>query len=76
MISAATLTDDEFDTFTVETQAYSSELYAEILAVLDSREAVSNTRDRLTHYFQARGVNIVTPSSAQSNIFLGGGLCS
>ncbi len=42
--------------------------------VLDAREVVSNTRDRLGYYFQARGVTITTPSAAVSQIYIGSDL--
>lgn len=70
-ISAASLSDLEFETFTVNTPSYSVELYKEMMRVLDAREVVSNTRDQLTFYFQARGVAVVEPSAGSSNIFIG-----
>ncbi len=74
-IGSASLNDDEFELITIEEQEYTAELYAEVLLVLDSREAVSNTRDRLKFYFQAKGVtSLTTPSVAQSKIFIGGSL--
>jgi hypothetical protein len=60
-----------------ESQAYTAELYAEVLLVLDSREAVSNTRDRLRYFFLARGVELASSSPAgSSKIYLGDDLCS
>lgn len=77
VISAASMNDDEFGMITIEVQAYTKELHDEIMVVLDSREAVSNTRDRLTLYFRARGVDVGTPAPVgSSKIFLGDGLCS
>ena len=73
-IGADSLTDVEFATFTISVEAYTKELYVEILAVLDSRELVSNTRDRLTYYFKARGIEVIESSPARSNIYAGGGL--
>jgi hypothetical protein len=75
-IATSSLTDDEFDTITIEDEAYSAELYAEVLAVLTAREAVSSTRDRLTAYFTARGATVTDPGPGTSNIFLGDELCS
>lgn len=75
-ISTATLTDDEFEMITIEDQDYTAALYAEILAVIDSREAISNVRDRLGFYFQAKGVEITAPSAGSSNIYIGSDLCS
>ena len=73
-IGASSLTDDEFATFTISIESYTAALYLEILSVLDSRELVSSTRDRLTYYFQARGVEVVESSPARSNIYAGSGL--
>lgn len=77
IIGAATLSDLEWATVdaALDSFAYDSDSYAALLAVLDSRELVSNTRDRLTYYYQARGVEITAPSSGTSNIFIGGSLC-
>lgn len=74
-IGSASLNDEEFELITITSQTYTAALYAEIMLVLDSREAVSNTRDRLTAYFTARGVQVTTPSVANSKIFIGDGLC-
>lgn len=76
VIGAASLTNDEFATITVEEQAYTVELYREILAVLDARELVSNARDRLMHYFLARGVELVTVTTpeAESKVYFGADL--
>lgn len=76
-IGAESLNDEEFELITIESQAYTKALYTEILLVLDSREAVSNTRDRLGFYFKARGVDIGEPPPAgSSKIYLGDDLCS
>ena len=72
-IVAESLTDEEFATFTISSQTYTEALYLEILAVLDSRELVSSTRNRLTLYFEARGVEVEETSSGVSNITVGGG---
>jgi hypothetical protein len=74
VIGAASLNDEEFEMITIEAQAYTAELYTEVMIVLDSRESVSATRDRLTYYFQARGVQVTEPSAGISNIFLGSSL--
>ncbi len=76
MIGSASLNDDEYDLIEQTSQSYTSALYAEVMLVLDSREAVSNTRDRLTHYFQARGVAVVAAAVGKSEIYLGGDLCN
>lgn len=66
------MTDDEFELITADTQDYTQELYSEVIAVLDSREAVSATRDRVKFYFQAKGVSVeAAAAAASSNIFFG-----
>lgn len=70
------MNDEEFELITVETQAYTKALYDEVMLVLDSRESVSSTRDRLTFFFKARGVEVTAPAVAKSNVYLGSGLCS
>lgn len=75
VIGASSLTDEEFGYITVEDETYTAELYTEIILVLDTREAVSNTRDRLTAYFTARGVAVTEPSAGVSKIYLGDALC-
>lgn len=74
-IGAASLSDDEFNALTIEDQVYTEEVYLALIGVLDARESVTSTRDRLTHYFQARGVEVTAPSAAKSNILVGGVLC-
>jgi hypothetical protein len=73
-IGTTSLTDIEWGTITVSTQEYSVEVYAELLAVLDSREAVSDTRDRLRYYFLARGVSVSESSAGSSQIYVGSSL--
>lgn len=76
-IAASSLTDEEYSEYiTITSQTYTAALYTEILLVLDSREAVSNTRDRLKYFFQARGVEVTTATVARSQIYLGADLCS
>lgn len=75
-IGTTSLTDSEFATITETSQTYTVALYTEILAVLDSRESVSNTRERLTYYFLARDVAVTEPAAAQSEIYIGDELCN
>ena len=74
-IGAATLTDEEFDSFTVTLSSTAVEVYEELLALLDERDTVTTTRDRLKYYFLAKGVDVpnieVEPAS---NILVGGAL--
>ena len=74
-IGTTSLTDDEFDAIEADEQVLSLELYAELVAMLDLRESVSNTRDRLKFYFLAANVEVSEVSAAKSNIFIGGALC-
>lgn len=70
-IEASSLTNEEFDSLTVSVPEYTKEVYEALLGVLESRESVSNTRDRLRYYFLARGVEVDEPKG-RSNIFVGG----
>ena len=69
-VGAVSLTDAEF-TFADLPTAYTVELYAALLAVLDGREAVSQTRDRLRYFFLARGIEVGELPTAKTNIFYG-----
>ena len=69
---SASLSDDEFATITIEDQVYTLETYNALLAILDARELVSGTRDRLRYYFLARDVDVSESSPGKSNILLGG----
>lgn len=76
-ISAASLSDEEYATTTDLPNTpgvYTVAVYDKCLAILDSRELVSNTRDRLTFLFKAKDVEVTPTSSARSNIFIGSGL--
>lgn len=75
-ISAASLSDAEFSTITLQNQDYSAETYLALLSILDSRETVSGARDRLKYYFLARGTEVVETSTAKTNILVGGVLCN
>lgn len=70
-IVTASISDEEFETVESSTQVYSEELYTELLAVIDSRELVSSTRDRLRYYFLAAGVAVTESSPGKSNIYAG-----
>ena len=74
-IGATSLTDEEFDALTIEAVNLDVATYEALLAVLDSRELVSNTRDRLRYYYLARGVEVAEVSAGRSNIFVGAALC-
>jgi hypothetical protein len=78
VIGSESLTDEEFDGVELEgSPAYSKATYLAVRTVLEGRENVSGQVQRLKLYFIARGVDVSdTPKipTAQSNIFLGGGL--
>lgn len=69
-IGSTSLTDAEFATITETSQTYSPALYAQVMAVLTSRESVSSERERLTFYFKSRGASVDAPV-ARSNILIG-----
>lgn len=74
-IGATSLTDGEFSALEIESYAYDLATYEALLAVVDARESVSNTRDRLRYYFLARGVSVSESSAGRSNILVGAVLC-
>lgn len=57
-IGTASLSDEEFDSLTIESYGYDQATYDALIGVLNSREAVSTMKDRLTAYFTARGASI------------------
>lgn len=77
-IGADTLTDDEFDIAEgmIDDPQNDSEVYEALLAVLDSRELVSDYADKLRSYYAAQGVKFGAAATehAKSNVFIGGGL--
>lgn len=74
-IDAASLSDVEFDSIELTEQEYTVETYEALLAIVDERETVSNTRDRLRYYFLARDVEISESIPAETNIYAGDVLC-
>jgi hypothetical protein len=75
-IGAASLSDDEYASIDLDTQAYNVETYEALLTILDAREQVSNLRDRLRYYFLARDVAVSDAAAASSKILIGDVLCS
>lgn len=73
-ISTSSLTDEEFELFDSESETYSAALYGEIDQMLKDRETISTIRDRLKYYFMSKGAEIVQPSAAKSNIYIGSAL--
>lgn len=75
-IGAASLTDEEFESITVENPDWNEETYLALLQVLNDREMLSDTTDRLEFLFLASGADVSEDSNetAVSNIFIGGAL--
>lgn len=72
-IGTSSLTDLEFDALTIEAAGYDAATYTAILAVVDAREAVSNTRDRLRYVFLAKNVSLPAETEGRkSNLLVGG----
>ncbi len=74
-IGAESLTDEEFDSITLEDTEDQVANYNALLVILQARELVSDMASRLQHYFLAQGVSVSAPVSAVSNIFVGAVLC-
>jgi hypothetical protein len=70
-ISASSLTDDEYLSATYFVQDFSIDNYNFLLGVLDARETVSSTRDRLRYYFMAKGTTVDESTPAKSKILVG-----
>lgn len=74
-IGAESLSDDEYDALTITNSSPDEDVYLGLLAVLESRESVSGTMDRLRYYFLAKNMAIETPSETlgddESDIFVG-----
>lgn len=77
-IGSTSLTNDEFNSLTLVNPEfeYNLETYNALLSVLDSREDLSDARDRLKSMFEATGLVIDTPSPTEneSDILFGGGV--
>lgn len=75
-ISAGTLTDEEFDSLTIEDAAYNQATYNALKAILVARAPVSNLPTRLLRYFQSTGATVSDDATytAKSDIYLGDAL--
>lgn len=75
-IGAPSLTDEEYEGLELEDSDWNAETYTALLGVLEERDSVSDSTDRLEHVFLARGVEISESANDQpkSNILIGGGL--
>lgn len=70
-IAAETLTDIEFDTVTATHPLYDQSTYDDLSLILQSRENVSIFQDRLTFFYQAKGVDVKPKITGSSNILIG-----
>jgi hypothetical protein len=77
-IGTSSLTDQEWTDLqeNLDAVGVNVESYEALLAVLDSRESISEARNRLRYYYLARGVDVGTEeeSAAASNIYIGDAL--
>ena len=71
-IGTTAVTDAEFAMIRAITPVYDQDLYIDLVAILDSREAVTTTRDRLRYFFLARGIPVgPVPITGKSRILVG-----
>ena len=73
-IGSTSLTDPEYagiDQTGMVVQTYNQEAYDQLSAVLEAREAVSTTRDRLIAVFKAKGTDVVAADVGNTNIYIG-----
>ncbi len=74
-IGAESLTDEEFDSITLENILDLVANYNALLVVLQDREVVSDMTSRLQNYYLAKGAAVSEPNNSRSNIFVGSELC-
>lgn len=70
-IGTESLTDEEFDSITIDDIDDQLAVYNTLLVILQDREVVSDVTAQLQYYFLAKGVNVLDPNNARSNIFVG-----
>jgi hypothetical protein len=73
-IGVESLTDEEFDSIDLDTMDDQVAVYEELKIVLEDRELGSAMTTRLQNYFLAKGTSVVSPSSPDSNIWVGSSL--
>jgi hypothetical protein len=78
-IGVETLSDDEYNSLTINLDSNSIETYQALLAILETRDSVSQSKDRLRYYFQAKNAAIEEPDEDtfgddESNILVGSSL--
>lgn len=74
IIGATSLTDDEFNSVTAEFTIYDQATYDDLARILNEREAVSSTRDRLIAQYKANGFDVTPNLGGGSKIYVGGAL--
>ncbi len=75
-VGAESLTDVEFASIDEDlSYGYNSDTYDALASMLETREAVSTTQDRLSYFFRAKGVEITVNATGTSNIYVGSVLC-
>jgi hypothetical protein len=70
-IGAESLTNEEFGQVTITDQNDHVGVYDALLAIIGSRDDVSDIASRLLYYFQSKGIAVAGAPSAVSNIFVG-----
>ncbi len=70
-IGTESLTDEEFDSVTLEVTTDQVANYNALLEILQSRDAGDGTISRLQNYFLAKGIAVVSNRIPTSNIFVG-----
>lgn len=72
-IGAESLTDDEFETVddSLLPNVWDQDHYDALAAVLDTRDGVSTSQERLVFQFKAKGVDVDALETGKSNIFIG-----
>ena len=73
-IGSATLTTEEWESLDLSETPTDLEVYQSLLVIINDRDLVSTDAERLTLYFQAKGLELTPPSQGKSNIFMGASL--
>lgn len=73
-IGSESLTDEEFGGVGDIEAEYDKYTYAAMDSVLEARESVSSTRDKLRYTFLAKGADLDAAPVGKTNIFLGAAL--
>lgn len=73
-IGTESLTDEEFEAVDLDNMDDQVAVYEALKVVLEDRELGSAMTTRLQNYFLAKGTSVVSPSSPDSNIWVGSSL--